>query len=285
MKKERSNAKILFKTLIGKLESVYDKNESLAIAKIYFNDQLGISNTEIIAEKEVLYVLEAFQNDVQRLINQEPIQYIVNKAMFLDTPFIVNQNTLIPRPETEELVLMVTNDLSKTQNVLLLDIGTGSGCISVLLKKLNPKWHISALDFSMKALEIAKINAKNSNTEIDFFHYDILNIDPSFQLTVNCIVSNPPYILSDEKKFMHKNVLNYEPHSALFVPDNDALLFYNAVLIFSKTHLASNGCIYFEINPLKSNEMLLLLAKHNFTAIECIKDFNNKIRFVKGIKP
>lgn len=284
MKNVKSNAKLLFNSMLSKLEVVYEKNEALAISKLYFSDVLNLSYAQIIAEKEFEFDIDKLENDNQRLVNQEPIQYVVEKCEFLDLVFFVNKHTLIPRPETEELVLKISKDLQNSLKTKLLDIGSGCGCIPISLKNKNPSWQISGLDISKEAIEMAKKNANINQSEIDFFQYDILDNNLKLERKFNCIVSNPPYVLESEKAQMSKNVLNFEPYSALFVPDNDALLFYKAILKFSHTNLEKNGRIYFEINPLKSTEMKNLLSEFNYSNIESIKDFNNKIRFVTGIK-
>lgn len=270
--------------MLSKLETIYDKNEALAVAKIYFNDNLGISYSQILIDSDIFYDEKILEKDTQRLINQEPIQYITTKSSFLDFIFEVNNHTLIPRPETEEFVIKISKDLKNSNKIKLLDIGTGSGCIPISLKKMNPNWQISALDISTEALKIAIKNAHTYQAEIDFFQYDILKFDTNISQKFNCIVSNPPYVLDSEKIEMQKNVLDYEPHLALFVPDSKALLFYKAILVFANLYLEKNGSIYFEINPLKSVEMTQLLAEFNYSNIECVKDFNNKTRFVTGIK-
>lgn len=270
--------------MLSKLEIVYGKNEALSITKIYFSDSLNLSYSQIITDNEFEFDIDKLEKDTQRLVNQEPIQYVVEKCEFLDLVFFVNKHTLIPRPETQELVLKISTDLQNNLKTKLLDIGTGSGCIPIYLKNKNPSWQISGLDISKEALEMAKINAKINQSEIDFFQYDILDINLKLEQKFNCIVSNPPYVLESEKAEMSQNVLNFEPYSALFVSDNNALQFYRAILKFSQTNLEKNGRIYFEINPLKSDEMKNLLTEFNYSNIESIKDFNNKIRFVTGIK-
>lgn len=284
MKNKSSNAKILFKLVFDKLKTIYDKNEAMAIAKIYFNDSWGVSYAQIISEQTIFYDESKLNHDLQRLENQEPIQYIIGKSKFLDSDFFVNKHTLIPRPETEELVLKISNDLKNINKIKLLDIGTGSGCIPISLKLLHPNWKISALDISFEALKIAKKNSENNKVEIDFFQYDILKNNFEINTTFNCIVSNPPYVLESEKSEMNKNVLEFEPHEALFVPNSNALIFYRAILEFSNKHLEKNGSLYFEINPLMSTEIKILFNEFNYSNIESIQDFNNKTRFVKGIK-
>lgn len=268
----------------SKLKNIYDKNEAMAIAKIYFMDELALSSVDIALDKPITYNKAKFENDLQKLHNQEPVQYITGKCKFLDLDFMVNHYTLIPRPETEELVLRITKDFKNSNLLKVLDVGTGSGCIPISLKNLNPDWTVSALDISDDVLEMAKINAEKLKAKIAFFLYDILNRTSNIDTVFDCIISNPPYVLESEKVAIHSNVLNYEPHLALFVPDENPLLFYKAILEFCESNLKLNGSIYFEINPLKATEMHELLKEFDYSNIELIKDFNNKIRFVTGIK-
>lgn len=283
MKIEKQNAKVLFNSLATKLNLVYSLTEAEAIAKIYFNDVLGISNAKIKLNDIVEIDTEKFISDTQKLENQYPIQYLAGKAPFLDWWFEVNEHTLIPRPETEELVALINKKLKKHPKLNVLDIGTGTGCIPVSLKKMNPNWNVFGLDISKNALEIAYKNAISNQVEIEFIKHDILN-NTLLINELDCIISNPPYVLESEKQTMQKNVLDFEPTVALFVPDNEALIFYEAILAFAKLNLKTGGDIFFEINSLKSAEIEQLLIKYQYSEIEMIRDFNNKIRFASAIK-
>ena len=191
--------------------------------------------------------------------------------------FKVNKHTLIPRPETEELVHWVLQE----DFTSALDIGTGSGCIAISLAKQS-EGNLSALDFSKEALEVAKENAKNSEVAIGFIRADILQ-QPALKQTFDVIVSNPPYVLESDKKLMHTNVLKHEPHTALFVEDEDALVFYNSIADFAQNHLNENGKLFFEIHENKGEEVLQMLQEKGFSKLELRKDMQGKDRMVKAV--
>ncbi|RLD40233.1 MAG: peptide chain release factor N(5)-glutamine methyltransferase [Bacteroidetes bacterium] len=210
------------------------------------------------------------------------MQHIIGTAPCLDYHFIVNEDVLIPRPETEELVDMISKSIkNNSKNVKILDIGTGSGCIAITLQK-NTNSSVTAIDISKESLKIAAKNAKLNNADINFIELDILDkdswqgIDNDFDI----IVSNPPYVRDLEKKLMNKNVLDYDPSLALFVEDNNPLIFYEAISKFAKLHLKANGTLWFEINEYLGQETKELIMKH-FNTAEIIKDFRGKERFIK----
>lgn len=215
-----------------------------------------------------------------------PIQYIVGTAFFMDMDFKVNENVLIPRPETEELVRWVLTDLRSTEQVQpkeklnILDIGTGSGCIAVSLAKNLPDAEVLALDISGKALQIAEQNALHNKVSVTFLQEDILVLD-SLDIKFDAMVSNPPYVRELEKKDMHKNVTDYEPIGALFVSDENPLQFYEAIASFAMNNLREGGSLYLEINQYLSKETEQLLKTHNFSEIELRKDIFGKYRMVK----
>lgn len=237
-----------------------------------------ISNSQ---KKEIYDITE-------RLLRYEPIQYILGNAYFYGLRFTVNKHTLIPRPETEELVdHIIRENQPDNKDITILDIGTGSGCIAVTLAKYLPRSTVFALDISSEALKVAERNAKQLNTtRISFICADILSPD-SFELqdnSVDMIVSNPPYVMEKEKAVMQKNVLDYEPDTALFVPDNNSLLFYTAIARLGKTKLRKGGSIYFEINAQCHVEMLEMMKKEGYRDIELMKDLPGKDRFLKAIR-
>ena len=209
------------------------------------------------------------------LVEEEPLQYILGTAEFMSLEFKVNKHTLIPRPETEELVHWVLQE----DFTSALDIGTGSGCIAISLAKQSEA--ISALDFSKEALEVAKTMQKNE-VAIDFIHADILQ-KPALQQTFDVIVSNPPYVLESDKKLMHTNVLKHEPHTALFVEDEEALVFYNSIADFAQNYLNENGKLFFEIHENKGEEVLQMLQEKGFSKLELRKDMQGKDRMVKAV--
>ncbi|WP_452232666.1 peptide chain release factor N(5)-glutamine methyltransferase [Lacinutrix sp. MEBiC02595] len=233
---------------------------------------------------------EALTNALQRLKEEEPIQYILGETEFYGLPFKVNANTLIPRPETEELVDLIINDVNSIafqKPISILDIGTGSGCIAISLAKNLPKAKVYALDVSAKAIEQAKENAALNNVEVVFIEADILNEkswDLAFSsLELDIIVSNPPYVRNLEKQEMNSNVLQNEPHLALFVEDDNPLQFYEAITTFAVDHLKPKGELYFEINEYLGAAMIALLEENGFEAIELKQDIFGKDRMLKGI--
>jgi release factor glutamine methyltransferase len=247
--------------------------------------------------------LEKWNTIISELKTEKPIQYITSEAWFYGYRFEVNENTLIPRPETEELVewiiesqkSKVKSQKSKTENLTIqqsnhlsiLDIGTGSGCIPISLKKEIPNAIVSAIDVSEKALEMAKKNAVDNEAEVHFILQNILEIDnlkqlsaSNFQLQFDIIVSNPPYVRNLEKQEIKKNVLDYEPHLALFVEDTDALLFYRKIAELALTSLSPNGKLFFEINQYLGKETVALLENLGFKNIELRKDFVGNDRMI-----
>lgn len=229
------------------------------------------------------------------LQQEKPIQYITGEAWFYGLQFEVNENTLIPRPETEELVEWILNS-SITHHpspITILDIGTGSGCIPISLKANLPQANVSAIDVSVKALEVAKRNATSNKVEINFIQTNILEVEDLSQLPspiidypspYNIIVSNPPYVRNLEKQEIKKNVLDYEPHLALFVEDTDALLFYKKIAQLALKNLTTNGLLFFEINQYLGKETVELLESLGFKNIELKKDIYGNDRMVKSKK-
>jgi release factor glutamine methyltransferase len=220
-----------------------------------------------------------FSKAIIKLLSEEPIQYILETTSFYGLEFICSPSALIPRPETEELVDWIVK--SETNEIKILDIGTGTGCISVSLANRNG-FVVDALDVSSSALELAKQNAKKNEVDINFIEADIFEYISDKQYDL--IVSNPPYIRNLEKKKMQNNVLNFEPQLALFVEDDDPLVFYNSILQFANSNLYEKGSVYFEINENFSKEMESLLYSYGFTEIELKKDSFGKNRFIRGLK-
>jgi release factor glutamine methyltransferase len=221
---------------------------------------------------------------LERLLHHEPIQYIINESWFYDIPLYVNNDVLIPRPETEELVNWIIKDNEKNENISLLDIGTGSGCIPVILKRKLPHAAIHACDVSPAALEVAKKNAEKYQLSIHFFQTNFLDETQWSQLPeTNIIVSNPPYVPHKDKNQMRANVLQYEPHIALFVQDESALIFYHAIALYGKKKLNRGGIIYVEIHESLGQEVVALFQQNGFIA-ELKKDMQGKDRIVKAVK-
>ncbi|MBF0576668.1 peptide chain release factor N(5)-glutamine methyltransferase [Dysgonomonas sp. GY617] len=229
-----------------------------------------------ITEEELLKI----DKIVERLQNFEPIQYILGETEFYGLPFVVNENVLIPRPETEELVELILKE-NKTDQPRILDIGTGSGCIAISLKKYLLKSIVEGWDISKGALEVANLNSKNNSANVLFTQVDILGEYPN-QRTFDIIVSNPPYVLDSEKSEMHTNVLKYEPHTALFVADNNPLVFYNRIADVATQLLTNGGKLYFEINRMKGQETVKMLEDKGFSNTQLIKDISGNNRIVKA---
>lgn len=236
---------------------------------------LSDKNTKITSE-EVLKI----DKIVERLQRFEPIQYILGETEFYGLPFTVNQDVLIPRPETEELVELILNE-NKESKPRILDIGTGSGCIAVSLQKHIHESSVTAWDISEKALAVAALNSKSNSVNVTFNQVDILS-DYPINHSFDIIVSNPPYVLDSEKMDMHANVLEYEPHTALFVADNNPLLFYNRIADVAIQLLTDGGKLYFEINRAKGQETIKMLENKKFSEIRLIKDISGNDRMVRA---
>lgn len=227
---------------------------------------------------------EQIHNIVQRLVKYEPIQYIFGLTDFYGFEFEVNPSVLIPRPETEELVELIVHDYPK-KPVDILDVGTGSGCIAITLRRLLAKSQVSALDISPEALKVAKRNAIRNRVQLTFYEKDILQPSAtadSIAEEFDVIVSNPPYVMEKEKAEMEKNVLDYEPSLALFVPNDNPLLYYHNITRFAEQKLKKKGYLYFEINSQLGDQIVDMLRQMEFKNIELIQDLSGKDRFVKA---
>ena len=233
--------------------------------------ELMTNNYELSHEKEKL-----FFEYINRLSNNEPIQYVLGNTIFNNLEFDLDSSVLIPRPETEELVDLIIKYECKKENIL--DIGSGSGCIAVTLAKYIEKSNVTALEICSSAVKIINKNAKKHNVKINIICEDFLTFQTNS--TFDLIVSNPPYITYSQKDKISKNVLNYEPHKALFVDDGDPLIFYKSILDFSKSNLNVDGNIFFEINHIFYNEMIQLVSKYQNFSYKLIKDFHKKNRFI-----
>ena len=218
---------------------------------------------------------------LKQLLQEQPLQYIISKAYFRSLTLTVNSSVLIPRPETEELVNWVLEDHQNLEEKqTLIDFGTGSGCIAIALAKEQPSFEVTAIDFYSSVLNLAKQNAIKNKTSVSFLQHDILQLN-TLKLNVDIIVSNPPYIPPSEQREMKPNVLNYEPHLALFVPENDPLIFYRSILEYGLLYLVSDGLIYFEINPRFLSEMKSLILSFKVYSILERKDIFGKLRMLR----
>ena len=251
----------------------------------------GLSMAQLLAEPNLQLTDEQqewFDNATARLEKNEPLQHILGYSEFYGRKFKSDSRALVPRPETEELVEWILNDWStlnpQRSTLNLLDIGTGTGCIALSIAKELPEAKVSALDISKEALSLARENANILEVKnVDFIEGDILNKSFNSQLsTFNLIVSNPPYVRECEKAEMEANVLDYDPHTALFVSDEDPLIFYRAIAEFALTHLAPNGALYFEINQYLGRETCDLLIALGYKNVELRKDINDNPRMIKA---
>jgi len=257
----------------------YEKNEIKSLTYITIQKIIGLdkSKTIINSNKKLSdFQIKKINNILNRLKNNEPIQYILNESKFYDLDFKLNSNVLIPRPETEELVKIALNHTFND----VLDVGTGSGCIAITLaKKTNA--NITGIDICKNAILTAKENSRINNVKVNFLKKNIFNYNPIKKFDL--IISNPPYVLESEKILIKKNVIDHEPHTALFVNDNDPLIFYKKIISFGKKRLKNNGMILFEINEKKDQDIFNLLQKEGYFGIKIFKDIFNKNRFVKAI--
>ncbi len=276
---------LLFKQyFFSELSNSFPKTEIQSFFNMLIEHQLKLSRVEIALNPAIEISqthLDFLQNALSNLKKGVPIQYIIGKTEFYGLPFKVTKNVLIPRPETEELVNWILNDTKDIANINILDIGTGSGCIAISIAKNLPNATIFALDISSKALEIAKENAKLNGVSIQFIEADILN-SPKSNEKLDSIISNPPYVRELEKKQMQKNVLENEPHIALFVKNENPLLFYDKIADFALTNLKQNGSLYFEINQYLGNQTLDLLKSKGFQNIKLKKDIFGVNRMLKA---
>jgi release factor glutamine methyltransferase len=241
-------------------------------------DILLKSHEPISAEK-----VRKFNHMLKRLRKWEPIQYITGFTEFYGLTFRVDSRVLIPRPETEELVQWIIRD-EKGSSVNLLDIGAGSGCIAVSLAVNLPAANVSAMDISAEALVIARMNAQLNQANVNFFAFDVLNSNIALPGKYQIMVSNPPYVRELEKALMRRNVLDYEPGIALFVSDNDALVYYRSIALLGRKYLKDGGTLYLEINENYPHEIARLLESTGFCSVEIRRDLNGKQRMIKARK-
>ena len=268
------------------LAGVYETREAATISDWVLEKITGLQKIDRIVKMDLKLTAAAEAALIKytaELVAHRPVQYVLEEAHFQGLIFYVNENVLIPRPETEELVEWILADVQAPQaafrDISVLDIGTGSGCIAVSLKVKNSLLQISACDVSYPALEIAKKNADNNNAAIQLFNCDILNQSLWHELPLyDLIVSNPPYIPERDKLAMGQNVLNYEPHIALFTSDDDPNIFYRTIALFGKTHLKAGGRLYFEIHVEGGPAVKEILQVLGYTEIEIRNDFFGRPR-------
>ncbi len=264
------------------LQEIYPDVEARSISHRLFEHYLSVNKIDIALQSNDIVVQDdKLDNAVKNLLANEPLQYVLGFEYFYDLEFAVSSDVLIPRPETEELVQLILNN-HKNEKISLLDIGTGSGCIPISIKYNHPLMKVSACDVSEKALQIAQSNAIKNGVGVNFFYCDILDRENWQQNKYDIIVSNPPYVLQSEKTTMQENVLDFEPHLALFVDDSDPLLFYNNIADFATKHLHTNGSLYFEINEKFGEETKSMLESKGYSDVCIHKDIFGKDRMVSA---
>ena len=278
------------KYYVGQLNQLYPPEESRSLMFILFEhyfelDKLAYTKEpdRRISESEMLKIHFA----VKDLLKHKPVQHITGKAFFLELELHVNENVLIPRPETEQLLQIIfeKNNQIKDDTLKMMDIGTGSGCISLSLKNHFSNAEVHAIDYSELALETAIRNASENDLEVSFIKMDILNESDTNSLSnYDLIVSNPPYVRNSEKEMMRENVLNYEPDGALFVSDEDPLVFYRSIAKLAWSKMNKGGSLYFEINEYLGNETRALVEELGFADVELIQDYFKKDRFISALK-
>ena len=289
------SSKSLFNQLLLEITSVYEENEAKSIIYLLLEHYLNLSKTDIFLDRNTPQSID-FQDIIKRIKSQEPIQYIIGETEFYGRKFKITPDTLIPRPETEELVqLVISKQLSVNSKrtadkkidysykLKILDIGTGSGCIAISLACELPDAQVFAYDISEEALKIAKENAVKNNANIIFEKVNILEPFTVHHSPFTVIISNPPYVMNSEKIEMERNVLEYEPHLALFVEDNDPLIFYRKIAEFAAKNLIDKGLCIVEINQAFGLETAELFWNQGFSEVEVLKDMFGKDRMVKAV--
>jgi release factor glutamine methyltransferase len=271
----------------GELSGLYSERESAGISNIIISKVFEMNRvSSLLKENEMLAGrknTEIIIRYCRKLKTGEPVQFVIGETLFYDCIIRVNPGVLIPRPETEELVDLIVKE-NKGFTGSIIDIGTGSGCIAVALAVNLPSSKITGIDKSLRAIKTAIKNAELNNSAVSFLEADLFNIDPSQIQNADIIVSNPPYVRKSEKQFMRRNVLGFEPHRALFVPDNDPLKFYRAILNLAGNVLNPGGSVWFEINEAMGKSVQDLLESYKYRGTKIIKDINGKDRIAKGKK-
>lgn len=272
----------------NELGSLYPKREKEQIIALVFNTLMQLPPSELHTKPDLKVppaIVAKIEVIISGLKKHKPIQYILGTTEFYDLPFKLNNNVLIPRPETEELVDLILKERAHKSNLRILDIGTGSGIIAIALSKNLKNAHITAIDIDKKAIELAEENAKIHKVNIHFICCDFLEFDDcSVDNDYDILVSNPPYVRQSEKTMMQQNVLKYEPHHALFVEDSNPLIFYKRIIQIAQKYLKLGGYIYTEINEFLGEELAQLFAESGFENIQIKKDLSGKDRFAIVIR-
>ena len=280
--------KQLINDITQRLQPLYDQREAAAVAYLYVQTKLGMQRHELVLrsmeEVEVVKMAE-IEQEVEKLVQGCPVQYVLGEAEFYGLPFKVTSAVLIPRQETEELVQMIMQQYAGKQ-VKIWDVGTGSGCIAVSLAKTLPDAEVFATDISEEALQVARRNAELNKVKVTFARHDMTDIEhlPFDATRFDVIVSNPPYIPASDRVTMHINVTDYEPSLALFVPDDDKIWCYRALACLAQSTLNPDGCLYAETYHDFHDELTALFRQYGFEDAQSIKDLNGKLRFVTAKK-
>lgn len=269
-----ANVKEQINYIISQLQGFYPREELHELAYWIIEETVGLTRTQLFSQSHSKVDIPNLPQILERLKNHEPIQYIFGHTQWMGLDLQVNAATLIPRPETAELVEWIIANSDTSAPLQVLDIGTGSGCIAIALKKRCPAWQIKGVDMSDEALVVAKANAKRNGVQIEWKKIDILSQKPN---SVDIIVSNPPYICHKEKATMDSRVLDYEPHNALFVPDDDPLLFYRRI-----ASMKSSNVLYFEINEAYGNQVCNMMNELGYKDVQIKNDIYGKARMVFG---
>ena len=291
-----------YNELWHQLAQRYDEGEAKAIARMTYEVRFGLTLSDLCLGKDTQLSADdqtELKEIAKRLLQGEPVQYVLGQADFCGRTFLVNKTVLIPRPETEELCRWIAGNEKRkviSDKCSILDVGTGSGCIAITLAAEMPRAEVTAWDISKEALAVARENAKRTNVHVLFEQVDVLNI-PHFSSLISLtgqsvalrthfslIISNPPYICNKERAMMEANVLEHEPHTALFVPDDDPLLFYRTIAQYGQHALEEGGWVYFEINPLYAQEICDMLSMMSYHDLEIKEDAYGKQRMIRACK-
>ena len=276
-----------YQELWHRLSEVYDAGEAKALARMLYEVRYGLSLGDLLMGRDEGVPQDELEQLAVRLEHQEPIQYVLGQADFCGRTFKVSPAVLIPRPETEELCQWVVEEVREQgraagEGLSVLDIGTGSGCIAVTLAAELAEARVRAWDISEEALQVARENALRNGVSVSFEHHDALHATTTAQPTTDIIVSNPPYICNRERSAMEANVLEHEPHTALFVPDDDPLLFYRAIAQYGREALKPGGRLYFEINPVYRDPLDEMLRRMSYHDIAIKADQYGKQRMIRA---
>lgn len=282
MEQKNMNVSKLGRNIVASLSPKYGEGEAKAMMRLIFHHLKGWSLTDLAIHSDNIasdYLMDSVIKIIERLHTGEPLQYILGEAYFYGMNLKVNRHTLIPRPETAELVDLIVKENSDRKDLHVLDIGTGSGAIAIALARNLPFSDVSAIDISADAIAVAKENATNLHASVNFRQEDVFTFKPERD-SLDIVVSNPPYIDESEKSEMNVNVLEYEPATALFVPDDNPLIFYKAIAETAKDALVRDGKMYFEINPRHADDLISMLESYGFKDVCMHRDISGKNRFI-----